>query len=191
LPYFYRDLFSSHFLLPIPPNGKHQLLVYADNVNILVESVHIINENIEGLVIDNKEPGLEVNSDKTKYMVMPQDYNAGRSHSIKLNNRSFEMLEEFKYLGTILTDQNSNGEQIRSRFKSGNVCYHSVQNLLSSSLLTKNLKIKIYRTIILSVVVYGCEIWSLALRDERGLRVFKNRKLRKIFGSTRDEVIRD
>jgi hypothetical protein len=61
-------------------------------------------------------------------------------------------------------------------------------NLLSSRLLSKNLKIKIYKMIILPVVLYGCETWSLTLREEHGLRVFENRVLRKIFGPKRDEV---
>jgi hypothetical protein len=72
--------------------------------------------------------------------------------------------------------------------KSGNVCYHSVQNILSSSLLSKNVKIKIHRTVILPVVLYGCETWSLTLRKERRLRVFENRVLRRVFGPKRDEV---
>ena len=71
--------------------------------------------------------------------------------------------------------------------KSGNACYHSVQNLLSSRLLTKNLKIKIYRTIILSVFLCGCETWS-TLREERKLRVFENMVLRRIFGPRRGGV---
>ena len=79
-------------------------------------------------------------------------------------------------------------EEIKSRLKLGNACYHSVQNLLSSSLLSKNLKIKICRTIILPVVLYGCETWSLTLREEHRLRVFENRVLRRVFGSKRDEV---
>ena len=74
------------------------------------------------------------------------------------------------------------------RNKLPSACYHSAQNLLSSSLLSKNLKIKIYRTIFLSVVLYGCETWSLTLREERRLRVFENRVLRRIFGLKRDEV---
>ena len=78
-------------------------------------------------------------------------------------------------------------EEINSRLKSGNACYHSVQNLLSSSLLSKNLKIKVYRTIILPVVLYGCETWSLTLREEHRLRVFENRGLRRILGPQRDE----
>ena len=86
---------------------------------------------------------------------------------------SIERVEEFKYLGTTLTNQNSIQEEIKSRLKLGNVCYYSVQNLLSSSLLSKNLKIKVYRTLILPVVLYWCETWSLTLRGERRLRVFE------------------
>jgi hypothetical protein len=71
---------------------------------------------------------------------------------------------------------------------SGNACYHSVQNHLSSPLLSKNLKIRIYKTIILPVVLYGCETWSLISREEYRLRVFVNRVLRRIFGPKRDEV---
>ena len=67
-----------------------------------------------------------------------------------------------------------------------NACYYSVQNLLSSSLQTKNLKIKIYRTIILPIFFCGCETWSLTMRQERRPRVFENRVLRRVFGPTRD-----
>jgi hypothetical protein len=91
-------------------------------------------------------------------------------------------VEEFKYLGTTLTNQNSIQEEVKSRLKSGNVCYYSVQNLLSSRLLSKNLEIRIYRTTILPVVLYGCETWSLILKGERRLRVSENRVLRRIFG---------
>jgi len=91
-------------------------------------------------------------------------------------------------LGTTLTNQNYIAEEIKGRLRSGNACYHSVQNLLSSRLLSKNLKIKIYRTKILSVVLYGCEAWSLTLREERKLRVFEYMVLRRIFGPRRDEV---
>ena len=91
-------------------------------------------------------------------------------------------------MGTTLTNQNSIQEEIKSRLKLGNACYYSIQNLLSSRLLSKNLKIKIYRKIILPVVLYGCETRSLILREERRLRVFENRVLRRVFGPKRDEV---
>ena len=107
---------------------------------------------------------------------------------LKIDNSSFEREEEFKYLGKTSTNQNSIQEEIKSRLQSGGAFYHSVKNLLSSSLLHKNLKIEIYRTIILPVVLYGCETWSLILREERRLRVFENRLFRRTFGPKRDEV---
>jgi hypothetical protein len=81
---------------------------------------------------------------------------------------------QFKYLGTIVRNQNLIQEEIKSRLNSGNACYHSVQNLLSSRLLSKNISIRIYKTTILSVVLYGCGTWSLKLREEHRLRVFEN-----------------
>ena len=102
-----------------------------------------------------------------------RDQNAGRNHSVRINNSTFERVEAFKYLGT-LTHQNSIPEEIKSRLKSGNACYYSVQNLLSSRLVSKNLKLKVYRTIILPVVLYGCETRSLTLTEERKLRVSSN-----------------
>jgi len=91
-------------------------------------------------------------------------------------------------LGTTLTNQNSIQEEMKRRLKSRNACYLSVQNLLSSSLLSKNLKIKIYRNLVLLFVLYGCETWSLILREECRLRLFENRVLRRIFGPKRDEA---
>jgi len=155
---------------------------------ILGGRVHAIKENTEALLVGSKEICLKVNAVRTKYMVMSRDQNAGRSHNMLIENSSFERVEQFRYLGTTLTDQNSIQEEIESRPKSGNFCYHSVQNLLFSRLLFKNTKIKIYRTVILPVVLYGCETWSLTLREERRLRMFENRVLRRIFGPKRDEV---
>jgi hypothetical protein len=100
-------------------------------------SLHAIKENAEALIVASKEIGLEVNVDKTKYMGMSREQNAGRSHNIKSDSRPFERVEGFKYLGRTLTNQNSIQEEKTSRPKSGNTC-HLVQNLLSSRLLSKN-----------------------------------------------------
>jgi hypothetical protein len=89
---------------------------------------------------------------------------------------------------TTITNQNLIQEEIKRRMNSGNACYHSVQNLLPSRLLSKNIKIRIYKTITLPMALYGCETWSLTLREEHRLRVFENRVLRRIFGPKRDEV---
>jgi hypothetical protein len=110
------------------------------------------------LVVASKGIGLEVNADKTKYMFMSRDQNAGRSHNINIDNSSFERVEEFKYLGTTLTDRNSIQEEMKSSLKLGNAYYHSLQNLLSTCLLFKNLKIKIHRTIVLLIFCMGVKL---------------------------------
>jgi len=130
-------------------NCTLQLLVYADDVNILGGSVHTVQEKHKTLV-----DGLGVN---VKYIVMNRDQNAGRNRSIQLNNSSFERVEDFKYLGTVLTNQNCIQEEIKSRLLSENTCHNSMQNLLSSSFISKNIKINK----ILSVLLYGCETWLL------------------------------
>ena len=105
----------------------------------------------------------------------------------QIGRNSYEKVKTFKYLGSLVTNQNSVQSQIKCRLKAGNSRYYSVHTLLSSRLLSKKLKIKIYKTIILPVVVYGCETWSLTLREECRLRVFENRILRRMLGPKWDE----
>jgi len=108
-----------------------------------------MKKNAEALIVDSKENGLEVNADKTNCMVMSRDQNAERSHSIKTDNSSLQRVEELRYLGAGLTNQNYIQKEIKSILKSGNVLYHSVQDFFCSSLLSKILKTEIYRTIFL------------------------------------------
>jgi hypothetical protein len=167
-------------------NGRHQLLPYTDDVNLLGDNIDTIKKNREPLIDVSKDVGLEINVEKTKYKLLFQHQNAGQNYDIKIANRLIENVSQFKYLGTTVANQNLIQEKIK-RLNSGNACYHLVQNLLSSLQLSKNLKIRIYKTIILRVVLYGRETLSLILREEHRLRVFKNRVLR-IFGPKRDEV---
>jgi hypothetical protein len=107
---------------------------------------------------------------------------------METSNRLSENVAQFKYLGSALTNESLIQEEIKRKLNSGIPCYHSVQNLLSSRLLSKNVKIRIFRSIILLVILDGCETRSLTLRDEHRLRVFENRVLRRIFGPKRNEL---
>jgi hypothetical protein len=120
-------------------------------------------------------------------MIRSRHPNSGQNQTIRIANESFENVATFKYLQTTLTNQNDIRDEIKSRLNSGNTCCYSVQNLLSSRLISKNLKIKIYKTVISPVALYGCETWSLTFREEHRLRVFENRVLRKIFGPKSEE----
>jgi hypothetical protein len=120
---------------------------------------------------------------------MSRHPNSGQNQNIRIANESFEKVAKFKHLGTTLTNQNDIRDEIKIRLNSWNACYYSVQNLLSSCLISKNLKIKIHKTVILPVVLYGCETWSLTLGEKHRLRVFENRVLRRIFGPKREEEV--
>jgi hypothetical protein len=124
-------------------NGTHQHLAYADDVNILGEKIDTIHKNTKALLDASEEVGLEVNPEKTRYMLMSRCQKAGQWHCIKRANRSFENVAKFKYLGTTPTDQNCIHEEIKSRPNLESASYHSVQSMLSSCLLSRNVRVKI------------------------------------------------
>jgi hypothetical protein len=146
-------------LVGLKLNGTHQLLVHAHDINILGDDIDTIENNTETLSDSSKEVGLEVNAEKTKYMLLSRHQNAEQNHDIKTADRSFKNVAQFKYLGMTVTNKNLIQEESKRRLNLDNACYHAVQNLLSSHLLSKNIKIRTYKTIILSVVLYGCEMF--------------------------------
>jgi hypothetical protein len=128
---------------------------------------------METLIDASKEVGLEVKTEKNKYKLLSRHQNAGHSYDIKIANRCFENVANFRYLGTTISNQNLIQEEIKRRLNSGNALYHSVQNLLSSRLLSKSIKNRIFKTIILPVGLYGCKTWSLTFREEHRLRCLR------------------
>jgi hypothetical protein len=143
--------------------------------------VDTIKKNTQTLTDASKDVSLEVNAEKTKHMLLSHHQNAEQNHDIKVANRSIENVAQFKHLGTTITNQNLIQEEIKRRLNLSNACYLSVWNLFSPHPLSKNVKIRTYKIVIFPVVLYGCETWSLALREEPRLRVFENRVLRSIF----------
>jgi hypothetical protein len=121
-------------------------------------------------------------------MLLSRYQKVEQKHNVKIASRSFEDVAKFRYLGTTLSDRNYMHEEIKSRLNSGNACYRSVHSLLSSPLLSRNVKVKMYKIITLPVDLYRCETWSFTLKEKHRLRVFENRVLRRIFGPKRDEV---
>jgi hypothetical protein len=157
-------------------------------MNVLGGNIGTIKKNTEPLIDTSKKVGLEVSAEKNKYMLLSCHQNAGQKHGIKAANRSFENVAQLRYLGTTATDLNLIQEEIKRRLNSGNAIYCSIQKLMSSRLLSKNVKIRIYKTMLFPLVLYGCEAWSLTLRKEHRLRVYENRVLRRIFRSKTDDV---
>jgi hypothetical protein len=146
-------------------NWTHKLLAYTDDLNLLGNNIDTIKKNTVIFIDASKEAGLEISIGKTKYMLLSRHQNVNQKWDIKIANRSFGNVSQFVYLEMTVTNQNLIQEKIKRRLNSGNACCHLAQNLLSSCLLSKNLKIRINKTIILPLVVYGHGTWSLTLRD--------------------------
>jgi hypothetical protein len=142
-------------------------MAYADDVNLLGNSIDTIHKNTETLTDATKGVLLKENTEKTQYMLLSRHQNTGQNHDIKI--------ARFRYFGMTATNQNFSGG-IRRRINSGKACYRFVCNVLSFR-LSKNVNIRVHKTIIWSVVLHGCETWSLILREEHRLRVFENRVL--------------
>jgi len=162
---------------------KISLLAYADDLVLLAENKEDIIEQTQELLEAAKRVGLEINVKKTKYMiaqrsVLPEDVHT----HLEVGAYKFNRVQKFQYLGTLITQNNEIQEEIKARIHAVNRCYFGLNKLFKSRILSKNLKIQLYRTLIRPVVMYGCETWTLHKIQQNNLLVFERKILRSIFG---------
>jgi hypothetical protein len=150
-------------------NGTCQLLAHADNMNLLGDDRYINNKK-ESLIFASEKGGIEINVEKTKYTMVTYYQNAGQNRDMEIANRSFENVSQFKYLGKTVIYENLIHDKIKRGLKSGNACYHSIQNRLSSRVLSKNVQKRKYKPIVSCYSVWVDNL-VLKLRKEHNLMV--------------------
>ena len=157
-------------------NDINKLLVYADDV-VLLGYEEILRANTHTLLSNTKKLGLKVNINKTKYMVTNRYSLYNGNGQLMTNEGNFEEVAEFKYLGKIITKRNEMHKELKQE----------AQLLCITGTFVIPTSLKLYRTVILPVILYRCETWTLTLKEEKMLQVFENKVLRKIFVPKRDD----
>jgi sorting nexin-29 len=167
-------------------NRTVHCLAYADDIDILSRREENLKESFQLLEAESKKAGLAVNESKTKLMVMTRRSSNVRG-PLTVGRYSFERVQSFKYLGSLLTESNENSLEIKERIKAGNKAYYSMQHLLKSRLLSRKSKIRIYRTVLRPVVMYASETWVMTTKDEYMLNCWERKILRRIYGAVNDQ----
>lgn len=167
-------------------NRTTQALTFADDVDLLSRRVDYLRENFLKIDEEAKKAGLEVNEAKTKYMFMSRNQTLSASH-LQMGGYNFEVVREFKYLGSLVTEKNETQVEVKERLKCGNKSYYSMQHLLKSRLISRKCKKRLYKTVVRPVVMYASETWVMTARDEEALNVWERKVLRRIYGPIRDE----
>jgi hypothetical protein len=160
-----------------------QILAYTDDVNLIGRSTGRLNDAVVQMEEGANEVGLRINEEKTNYMINIRSKVRFRNGiHLQVYNYEFERVGEFKYLGSLITENSDNNADIKARIMAGNRSYYSVLPLLRSKAVSRTTKIRMYKTIIRPVVLCGSEAWCLTANDEKILRIWERKVLRKIFG---------
>jgi len=168
-------------------NRLSQHLAYADDVNLIARNKSTLKELFTALEMAANDFGLKINEDKTKYMTTNLDDTS--ESKFEIHNYKFELVKEFKYLGSIISNKGGSQTDIRARLLAANRCYFALLDILKSRQITRMLKLKIYKTIIRPIAIFGSECWTLNLSDERLLVTWERKILRKILGAINDNGI--
>ena len=161
-----------------------QYLTYADDIALLAKSNKDISKSFIELEDASLQAGLEVNNQKTKYMTIEIEITTGED--IKIRNQTFEKVNQFKYLGSLLNERNELIIEIKERISAGNRAYFSSQKILKNKNITRETKKTLYKTVIRPAVTYASETWTLTKTAENLLNTWERKVLRKIYGPTKD-----
>lgn len=167
-------------------NRLSQNLAYADDIDMMTRRLQDLEAGLARLEEAAGEMGLQVNQAKTKYMFSSRTRGAGDDHRIKLNGGYYDKCRNFKYLGSLITTDNNKSDEIKARIAAGNRSYYALLKIFKSRSLSRNLKIKVYRSVVKPVVTYGSEAWTLTVTDEELLRRWERKILRKLYGAVND-----
>jgi hypothetical protein len=157
-------------------------LAFADDVVIFAEKIDDLSQLTKVFLEEAGKIGLKVNNTKTKYVHFTRNRDNRDQGTLQVNGHYFEKVDSFKYLGVVISEQNTEVTEIQNRLNLANRCFYACNKLMSSKLLSHTTKIRIYKTIISPILLYGAETWKLDKREEKKLIVFENKILRKIFG---------
>lgn len=160
---------------------KNQNLAYADDVCMLSRKPNELEEGLDRLKKEAEELWLRVNKAKTQYLFSSRRNSAMKNKFIKLNGVNYESCENFKYLGVLVTKDNSINEEIKAGIAAGNRAYWALIKTLKSRNLNSKLKVTVYRTMIRPVVMYGSETWTMTVTEEECFRRWERKILRRIF----------
>jgi len=170
--------------------GTHTLLACADDIIILGKSKHDVEERGKKLINASSNMVLVINESKTKYMVMTR--NATTKGNLHVGDVTFEQVRlgpvptpkylKFKYLGVNINEKNNMHNEIKMRINAANRCYFTMRETLSSKLLSRRTKERLYCTHMRPIVTYACDTWSSTQGDEEKLQNFERKILRKIYG---------
>ena len=167
-----------------------QVCAYADDVVLIARNEKQLQELYLEMRVETKKIGLEVNEEKTKYMVVSTREERRRNkNNLRIADRVFEKVEQFVYLGVEINSSNLISQEIQRRIMAGNRALYANIKLLKSRLITRKTKLKIYTTLIRPVITYASETWNISNNDANKLRVFERKIIRRIYGAIQENGI--
>jgi len=158
------------------------LLAYADDIIVMGRAKHHVATAYSKLIEIASQMGLEVNEDKTKYLATSTKDARDLGQHVAFNGYTFEVVKDFVYLGTSINTNNDVSMEIKRRITLANRCYYGLSRQLRSKAFSRRTKLTLYKSLILPVLLYGAEAWTLNTKDERMLGAFERKLLRKIYG---------